>query len=127
LTYSIFDSKPMAKGKITIKSVAQLAPSQILWDDGIRGFAARRQFSSVVTYSIFFGTQDGIQRFYKIGRHGVFTPETARREAQRVLMSVALGQDPSADRHTRRNSTSLSELCDDYLADMISGRIPNKR
>jgi integrase len=42
-------------------------------------------------------------------------------------MSVALGQDPSADRHSRRNSTTLSELCDDYLADMISGRIPNKK
>jgi Arm DNA-binding domain len=69
----------------------------------IHGFAARRQFSDVVTYSVVFRTYEGIQRWMKIGRHGVFTPDQARQEAARVLREVALGK----DRANRRRSGTL--------------------
>jgi hypothetical protein len=81
------------KGKIGLKEIAALQPHTILWDTQIHGFCARRQFSNVITYSVYFRTRDGQQRFYKIGRHGVFTPTQAREEAAHVLRNVAVGKD----------------------------------
>jgi hypothetical protein len=75
---------------------------------------ARRQFSDVITYSVVYRTRDGLQRWHKIGRAGVFTPALARTEAIKVLRSVALGEDPSAERVAIRNSIDVSALCDLY-------------
>jgi integrase len=55
-----------------------------------------------------------LQRWHKIGRAGVFTPALARTEAIKVLRSVALGEDPSAERVAIRNSMDVSALCDLY-------------
>ena len=74
-----------------------MEPHTILWDLDPRGFCARRQFSNVITYSVYFRTRDGQQRFYKIGRHGVFTPTQAREVAREVLRNVAVGKDPGAE------------------------------
>ena len=43
------------RAKIGNKTVAEMGPHTILWDTMIHGFAARRQFSHVVTYAWFFG------------------------------------------------------------------------
>ena len=102
--------------KIGMRAVEGMEPHSILWDAEIRGFNARRQFSDAVTYSVFYRTADGTQRFHKIGRHGVFRPEQARSEARRVLMAAALGQDPSGDRTTLRQSLTVAQLCDEYSA-----------
>ncbi len=106
------------KTKIGLKAIAAMKPQTVLWDQEIRGFNERRQFSDIITYSVFYRTQDGAQRWHKIGRHGIFMPEQARQEARRVLMAAALGQDPSGERYKLRNSTTLATLCDDYVADM---------
>jgi integrase len=113
--------------KIGIKAVETMPPKSMLWDSAIRGFNARRQFSNAITYSVFYRTIDGQQRWHKIGRHGVFTPEQARNEARRILMAAALGQDPSGERMALRNSMTMEQLCDEYVADMQSGRIKGKK
>jgi site-specific recombinase XerD len=100
--------------KIGLKEIAALQPHTILWDSQIAGFCARRQFSGVITYSVYFRTRDGQQRFYKIGRHGVFTPSLARLEAAQVLRNVAVGKDPGAELKALRHGPTMAELCDEY-------------
>jgi integrase len=90
-----------------------MEPHTVLWDKEVRGFCARRQFD-VVTYSVVFRTFDGIQRWHRIGRHGVWTPVLARREAQRVLRARDLGEDPSAERKALRSAPTILELCNEY-------------
>ena len=109
------------------KNVSAMPPNTILWDESIRGFCARRQFSHVITFSVLYRTQDGLQRWHKVGRYGVFTPDQARTEAARILREAALGRDPSADRKALRNSMTVTQLCSDYQADMESGRINGKK
>ena len=104
--------------KIGLKQVAAMQPNSILWDQEVRGFNARRQFSEVVTFSVYFRTQEGQQRFFKIGRFPIFTPHEARKQAIRVLQNVALGKDPSAEREALRSALTISELCDEYSANM---------
>jgi hypothetical protein len=78
--------------KLGNKVIAAMPPHTILWDEAIRGFCVRRQFSDVITFSVAFRTQEGIARWHKIGRYGVFTPDQARQEAARILREVALGR-----------------------------------
>jgi integrase len=43
------------------------------------------------------------------------------------LARVASGADPAAEKKTERNATTVSELCDAYLADAKSGRLLTRR
>jgi integrase len=100
--------------KIGLKAIAAMSPNSIIWDTDVRGFNARRQFSEVVTYSIVYRTLEGTQRWQRIGRHGVWTPDLARKQARSVLMARDLGKDPSADRMALRSAPTVAELCDEY-------------
>lgn len=113
--------------KIGIRDILSMSPNTILWDAAVRGFNARRQKSDAITFSVFYRTQDQQQRWHRIGRFGVWTPEQARKEAQRVLRARDLGEDPSGARMAVRSSPTMAELCDEYLADMQSGKLNGKK
>ena len=82
----------MAQGKITISSVNKL--QGWLWDVAVIGFGARRQ-TNLVHYYIRY-RHNGQQVVRSIGRHGAFTPDTARAKAKQLLGVVAGGTDPFA-------------------------------
>ncbi len=113
--------------KIGIKTILAMQPNTIIWDASVRGFNARRQKSDAVTFSVFYRTLDGQQRWHRVGRFGVWTPEQARKEAQKVLRARDLGEDPSGARMAVRNSPTMAELLDEYVADMEAGRIKGKK
>jgi integrase len=84
----------MATGNITKTAVDTL--SGWLWDGGharaVNGFGARRQTDGVFYYLRY--RLAGRQRMKSIGRHGSpWTPETARKEALRLLGLVVAGTD----------------------------------
>src|SRR6516164_11014782 len=86
----------MMIGKITKVAVERLSAGEVLWDDKLIGFGARLQLRHVhylLRYRI-----DGKQRSLSIGRHGMFTPDTARTEAKRLLGLVAARIDPASER-----------------------------
>ena len=102
--------------KIGIKAIEAMPSHSILWDTAIPGFNARRQNSAVVTYSVVYRTLEGVQRWQRLGRHGVWTPDLARREAQRVLRARDLGEDPAGARMALRTGMTVAQLCDEYCA-----------
>jgi integrase len=109
---------------IGLREVRRLSPGEKIWDTRVLGFHARCQTGSGVSYVLFYRTAEGRTRWHTIGRHGSpWTPDTARDEAQRLLGDVAAGSDPAADRRTKRMAASVSELCDQYLADIEAGRM----
>jgi hypothetical protein len=110
--------------------VRALDPGETIWDTAVTGFAARRQQSDAVTYVVYYRTSEGRQRWFRIGRHGSpWTPEEARTKALRVLGGVARGSDPAGDRRSRRGATgvTVSDLCNQYLADVEAGRLLTRR
>jgi integrase len=115
------------RAKISLRAIAALPKNSIIWDTEIHGLNVRRQFSDVVTYSIVYRTLEGVQRWQRIGRHGVWTPDLARKQARSVLMARDLGKDPSADRMAIRGAPTVAELCDSYIADMDAGHINGKK
>jgi integrase len=99
-----------------------MLPNSIVWDAEVRGFNARKQFSDVITYSVIYRTNDGTQRWHKLGRHPILTPELARKEAIKTLRAVTLGEDPSATRHEARHSMTIGQLCDEYMKNGVNGK-----
>lgn len=110
------------KARIGVREIEKLEPHSIIWDTDLRGFNARRQFSSAITFSVFYRNTDGTQRFLNIGRYGVFSPHEARQEARRVLMAASLGKDPSAEKQALRDAPTMAQVCDWYVSDMEAGR-----
>lgn len=105
----------MPTARITKRSVDVLTPGRsdvFLWDDVLRGFGLRltpKGFRSyVVQYRM--GGREAPTRRYTIGTHGSpWTPETARREAERILIMVRQGTDPvDAKNERRRQAVDLA-------------------
>lgn len=118
----------MNNRKIGLRDVRALKPGQIIWDAAVTGFAARRQQSNAVSYLLVYRTQEGRQRWHTIGLHGSpWTPDTARAEAQRLLGNVVTGGDPAAAKKAKRHAATVSNLCDQYLADAEAGRLLTRR
>lgn len=60
----------------------------------------------------------GKQRWYTIGKHGApWTPEKARKKAERLLGLVADGKDPAKVRDAEKNKPTVAEFCARYLKD----------
>jgi integrase len=83
-------------GKVTKATVEKLPLNSVLWDTTLVGFGARRQLKHV--HYLLRYRLNGQQRFLSIGRHGMWTPDTARNEAKRLLGTVARGFDPASER-----------------------------
>jgi len=113
----------MAARRVGLRQVRALKPGEIVWDRALSGFGARRQKSEAVSYFLLYRNKSGRQRWYTIGRHGAWTPETARDEAKRLLGEISGGADPVADKIVKRNAASVSQLCDQYLSDAESGKV----
>jgi integrase len=113
--------------KIGIRDVRAMQPHTVLWDSTVRGFHARRQFGDAVTFAVFYRNNEGLQRWHKIGRFGVWTAAQAREQAQRILRARDLGEDPTAERNALRDAKTIAALCDDYVADMQAGKINGKK
>jgi integrase len=64
---------------------------------------------------------------YTIGLHGKFTPEEARRRAEKLLQAVADGLDPQEMRKEARAALTVAELADMYLGPEGKADKPNKK
>ena len=113
--------------KIGLREVRALGPGQEVWDIDPIGFGARRQRSEAVAYVVMYRTKEGRLRRLTIGRHGRYTPDTARNEAKRILGAVAAGEDPATTKTETRKASTVAELCDDYLADAEAGKLLTRR
>ncbi len=114
--------------RIGLRDVRALPLGGTVWDAAVAGFCARRQHSDAVAYCLKYRTADGRQRWQTIGRHGApWTPDDAREEARRLLGEVTKGADPAADKRSKRDAATMSELCDLYLADADAGRLLTRR
>lgn len=109
---------------IGLNDVRSLAPGQTIFDAKVRGFGARRQKGKSVAYFVIYRTNEGRQRWQTIGRHGSpWTPDLARKDAQRILGEVAAGSDPAAEKTALRKAATVAALCDLYFQDAEAGRL----
>ncbi len=112
------------------KRVVENAPIKdrdyIIWDDDFPGFGVRVFKSGKRSYLIQYRSQ-GRSRRYTIGQHGIWTAETARREARIQLGRVAQGENPAEERYADNHSITIKQLCEQYIEDMKEGLVLGKQ
>jgi integrase len=83
-----------------------------VWDKDLRGFGLRVTPKGAKSYVLQYrmGGREAPTRRYTIGKHGSpWTPEAARKEAERLLMLVRQGTDPvEANKVRRRQAVDLA-------------------
>jgi len=104
---------PSAKiTKRTVDAATAGAREIFIWDEELRGFGLRVTPKGSKSYVLQYrmgGRESRAQR-YTIGKHGSpWTPEGARKEAERLLILVKQRVDPvEADRQRRRQAVELA-------------------
>jgi integrase len=105
----------MPAGKITkrvVDTTTAGAKELFLWDTELKGFGLRVTPSNSRSYVLQYrmGGREAPSRRYTIGGHGSpWTPEAARKEAERLLIMVRQGIDPvQANRERRRQAVDLA-------------------
>src|SRR5437762_310226 len=91
--------------KHTVDTVLAGPKDVFLWDDEVRGFGLRTTPTGAKSYVLQYrmGGRESPSRRYTIGRHGSpWTPQTARKEAERLLILVHQRVDPVQAEHERR-------------------------
>lgn len=114
--------------RLTLRSVeaARVEDREyIIWDDDLPGFGLRVFMSGKRSYIVQYRAF-GRSRRYTIGLHGVWTPETARREAKVQLGRVAKGENPAEERKINHKAITVKELCELYVKDLDAGVILGK-
>ncbi len=104
--------------RLTKKFVESTLPQDkdlIIWDSEISGFLCKVTPTGKKSYFLYYRTQDRRQRRPKIGDHGVMTCEQARSIAQRWLLEVSQGNDPSIEKQDLRHMPTLKELTHQYM------------
>ncbi|GAB4072046.1 tyrosine-type recombinase/integrase [Ancylobacter sonchi] len=116
--------------KLTKSIVDTAAPRErqfTLWCSDLPGFGVYIHPTGRRTYFVDYRNADGVRRRMTIGRHGKITTEEARKLAIATMGETVRGEDPALEHTTRRNSLTVSELCDNYLAAAERGLIMGKR
>ena len=106
--------------KLTKKIIDELSlpesGQKFIWDSDLKGFGIRLT-SKCKTY-IVQARVNGKSRRVKIGIHGPWTPDKARKEAMKKLHSMSQGIDPIIEKKRLQALTvTLKTLCDDYIKD----------
>ena len=108
----------MASGQISKRSVDAFVPGasvQFLWDRGgrecVNGFGVRVTPAGIKSYVFQYrlGGREAPTRRVTIGKHGAWTPDTARARAKDLERMVDAGIDPAdADKERRRQAVDLA-------------------
>lgn len=87
-----------------------------LWDAAVPGFGLRIYPSGRKAFVVIY-RHEGRQRMMNVGRYGVLTVQQARQMAREVLVRVAQGEDPAAERREAVKAPTVADLWQRYLRD----------
>src|SRR3954471_5169224 len=117
--------------KITKRQVDALLPGDLIVDEEVRGFVARKLPSGAVTYGFRYrDKKTNKRRWLGLGLHGSITAEQARNLAKKRAGEVADSRDPPAEleasraetaRVERAEANTVNEVVDRFLEEYVRG------
>ena len=117
--------------KITTRTVIAAKPTgkpRIIWDDQLKGFGLHVAVSGTRTFIFNYRTLEGRERRITMGRDDQLTADQARKIAAEHRHALAHGADPLGERQGKRQSPTVNEILDLYLAsDAFADKSPITR
>jgi integrase len=98
-----------------------------LFDDKLQGFILEVRKSGKSTFYVRYVDARSRQREVKIGRYGDITVDQARKRAQEIKASAALGGDPAAERDRLRGVPTFAEFVENRYLPYVHGRLRSYR
>lgn len=99
---------------LTLKDARELQPGRMLRCHAVAGLELHASKSGKA-WKLYYRNQTGERRRPKIGEFPSLTIEIARDIARELLQRVALGGDPSAERHALQTAPTVADLGARYL------------
>ena len=116
--------------KLTKPVIDDLKPrgtDQVYWDRNLRGFGVKVTPAGRKVFIVVYRTTDSRRKLrkYTLGPYGVLTLIAARAAAQKILLARLEGQDPAADKQSRRRRRAgldVRDILDQYRAEYLEPR-----
>ncbi len=109
----------MATQRITKAVVERLGDNETVWDTVVRGLGVRRR-TKEPSYILKTSVRNR-QRLLTIGRAGrPWQPESARKEARRLLGAYAAGLDPARERAKLKGEPTVGDVLDRYVTEHVN-------
>ena len=93
----------------------------MFWDRELSGFGVRVYPSGSKVYLV-QTRAGGKSRRVTIGRHGLLTPEQARRKAAVLIAGIKAGEEPSRNGHASAGGPTLAAMGERYLREHVAVR-----
>jgi hypothetical protein len=94
--------------KRTVDQAEVRGADYFVWDDELPGFGLRVFTTGKRSYVVQYRAKGRTRRF-TIGPHGLWTPETARREARVLLGRIAQGDNPAEEKQLDHKAIAIKE------------------
>jgi len=85
-----------------------------LWDGEVKGFAVRIYPSGTKSYMIQYRVNGKTDKNF-FGKHGVLTPDEARKIAREKLVYIANGGNPAEDKRAHAKAPTLGGFCNYFM------------
>jgi integrase len=99
---------------LTITKAQPRAHPYLIWDVVQRGLALRVEKSGYKSFKVIYA-HHGRTRWYHLGAADAIGLSDTRRLAAKVMLAVAEGKDPAAERRAQRGEGTFEQLADRYL------------
>src|SRR5438132_2813223 len=108
--------------KRTVDALTSTRSNVLLWDAQLPRFGLKVTLAGAKVYVVQYRVGRRLRR-YTIGRHGApWTPDTARKEALRLLALVEAGNDPVETKQSRRTASTIRDLAGRFLSEHVEAK-----
>lgn len=100
--------------KRTVDSTKPGTKDLFIWDTALRGFGLKTTPTGSKIYILQYRINGQLRR-YTIGKHGMWTPDSARKEAKNLLGQVAKDEDPAEKKQSDKTYPTVKIFASKYL------------
>ena len=114
LQYSTISKRTVGKLPVAEKEA-------VYWDRELLGFGVRVYPNGTKVYVV-QTRAGGKSKRIAVGRHGVISPDQARRKAAQMIARIKAGEDPNPEATKKPSDPTVAELAERYLVEHVQVR-----
>ena len=107
--------------KRTVGKLPVAEKEAIYWDRELLGFGVRVYPNGTKVYVV-QTRAGGKSKRIAVGRHGVISPDQARRKAAQMIVRIKAGEDPNPEATKKPSGPTVAELAERYLVEHVQVR-----